>query len=80
MTEALERAAGALIEWDEAQSPTTGRYGFDPNDAQDIVRAVLLAVREPEEWLEEVGAPYTDNVLPGSAFTAMIDAILGETK
>lgn len=65
MAEAIEakvRAAGAIYDY----------------DATDIARAALLAIREPANALEEIGAPWTDNILPGSAFTAMIDAILEE--
>lgn len=73
MTTALERAARAAsqadLDWEPANGLAWNEY---------IARAVLMAVREPDDAIEEAGAPFTDNILPGSAFTAMIDAILNE--
>jgi hypothetical protein len=46
----------------------------------EIVRAVLAAIREPDEAM--LSAAYGDAIVGhGAAFTAMLDAILeGETK
>jgi hypothetical protein len=71
----LEKAARALIEWDEAQHET-GWYGFDPNDAIDIARAVLLAVREPGD--DALWAGRAINTSADFTWVAMIDAILQE--
>lgn len=86
MSGALERAARALYEfgmmadcqtWDQLEK----KY---KEDFFDMVRAVLMAVREPDDAmltegfysLPGVGDPEREDA--NAIWTAMIDAILGE--
>jgi hypothetical protein len=70
----LERAARAAEKAYECDSGSVG----EPVDWKVVARAVLSAVRKPEAWVEEAGLPWTGKILPGAAFTAMIDAIIAD--
>lgn len=100
MTTMLDRAARALKDeigkaLDAKPLPFAGDTGnwsakgdMQTLDLEACVRAVLMAVREPDEvepvgasWLKEFGMPGSDAHLrasAGNAFTAMIDAILAD--
>jgi hypothetical protein len=74
----LERAARAVCElhggdyWDKAANYERDRYF-------DVARAVLMAVREPDEatrW--RMAESCTGDTIHDTHFTAMIDAILAE--
>ena len=93
MTTTLEKAARAAHEEQRGA-------GFDLYDScgfleqqkwRDIARAVLMAVREPDDKMQDAGGRIAEDealawggkhpIDPGSvglAFTAMIDAILNE--
>lgn len=79
---ALERAARAAALANEDEGCFDAISAYTP-----IVRAVLMAVREPDRKLSYIGAEYADDggryeqPMPcqcAAAFTAMIDAILNE--
>lgn len=71
---ALDRATEAVL-W-------TATDHIGGAEARAIARAVLVAVRDPDEAIVDVGhedSPYVDWHDVSDIFTAMIDAILNET-
>lgn len=77
----LERAARAVDAW--AFDPDNGGMLKEARQqmAFDTARAVLMAVREPDELMIDAGkkdSPYVDQEDVGDIFTAMIDAIIEE--
>lgn len=71
---ALEKAAVAAAEIVRDQKDNALYF-----DGKAIARAVLMAVREPTEAMMRAVADSTGYVHPED-FTAMIDAILEETR
>lgn len=67
---ALDNAAKAIEDW------------FDFPDHKEVVRAVLMAVREPDEETGEAGARAVEHDVSRygaqEVFTAIIDVILAE--
>lgn len=82
---ALEKAARAIAAAD-AKNGATGDalYANNPALYQRLARAVLMAVREPDEAVADAGEMeherqgWNDGTRAGQVFTAMIDAILNE--
>lgn len=83
MTTTLEKAKKAVL------NATPIGYGMTDGEAEIYTRAVLMAVRIPDDAMEDAGeAGYRDNapdensrISPyaiGKSFTAMIDHILNE--
>ena len=89
MTTMLERAARAAIEAEQDQwDLPAGEWdmkALEVHGALSIARAVLMAVREPDDEVYWVGQLAQEGYVSGpgdagAAFTAMIDAILSEEK
>lgn len=84
MTTMLERAARAVIEAEQDQwdlpAAEWDMKALEVHGALSIARAVLMAVREPDDATVNAGsADGWDCNGPAETFTAMIDAILNET-
>ncbi len=92
MLEKSARAAGEVVIFTGNDgSIATLSGGLDKTVIEAVARAVLMAVRIPDDAMEDAGEEgYRDNapdehsrVSPyaiGKSFTAMIDAILNEGK
>lgn len=92
MSPALEKAARAAADADAKLSNGPSLYANCPAVYDAIARAVLLAIREPDDKAVMAGAecvwdepgrwsqtpPQSEQDEARNAFTAMIDAVLGE--
>lgn len=80
MNTILERAAGGAMGVQVGEDGEGYPVFPGPNTATELARAVLMAIREPDDAMilagYEGGPHYDDIFDPGPVFTAMIDAIL----